>query len=671
MSNPTISQLKAALQRQGVNVSNLSDIQIRQMCNERLALSLTGNKPKNNTDSFLKKYDYNVPYELPDGTSIYVAELDSFKLPSGNIISAYVDVGGKQYFRYFDKNNNPLTEDLFKLSEFTLNGKDLQYVNGQLYTSNFLNIKEIKAQKIIKNNQTNDNPYIVIKEKDNPIKNHYLYDDCDLKFDSNGKVDMAQFSISRLKQRYPSSNYNIIIADSIKLANSNAKQMITIRDKQGNLLRNIVVLTDGDIYYVKYNVDNSCTNYTFKNGDITSICNIDKNDNIDSIAYIELAGVKYRVETSRNDSKTISTYYNNNDEIVRIIENYNQKKVICKDYVNGILYSTMSSDSPEIKYNAVDLMNEIYCGNFYSKINENNVEKLIKLLNKDNIINCCMKYSELHNKDFITFLYSKVSDINNKHRERLIRHIEKCLGYQPNKKITNSQVKTQNYTSPYVYDVVFDGNQVSIYNKTTNKTSKIDIDKIFKDSERKFDKLAIISIMQKLPGEILEFIANEKISLISLYDNASKKMQDTFKKRGLAAFSGLYRNDIEQIIVDASANTIVHEVGHAVDYMVDSIVLSDRTPVIRKAFWDGLERYKADGYPVHSLIKSENTADSEKPDYYFSTNPQECWSRVFELLYLGHCDGQEILEKYWGEFIELEKAYIQLVQNAPDNLRHN
>ena len=675
MSNPTISQLKAALQRQGVNVSNLSDIQIRQMCNERLAMSLTGNRLKR-TDSFFKKYEYNFPYKLPSGESIYVAELGSFKLPSGKIINAYVDLAGKQYFQYFDENKNELQENVFKLSEYTLHGKDIQYMNGKLYTSNFLNIKEIKAQKITKDDQINDNHPIVIKGNDDSLKNHYLYSDCDLDFDSNDKVDMNQFSISRLKQKFPSSKYNIkSVTDPNKLPNRFIKQTIAIMDKQGNVLRDIKILTNDDITYKKFDGGNNITTYSIKNGEINGIQNFNKNNNMqEGILYEEIMGVKCKVITSGNDAKLTTTYYNTNNEIIRSLEKYNNDKIICRDYINGILNCTStyqpSTNFFEIKYNAVDLMNEVYNGYFYSKLNEDAAEKLMKLLDKNNVIKYCMEFSKLHNKDFITFLYSKGFDSKDKHRERLIKHIEKCLEYQPYKKITNSQVKTKNYTSPYVYDVVFDGNQVSIYNKTTNKTSKIDIDKIFNDCEKKFDKLAIISVIQKLPGEILEFIANEKISLISLYDDVSKKIQAERKKSGLERFAGMYRGDLKPTIVIPNEGTLVHELGHAVDNMI-GMYMSERSPQMQQAFLNGRERYKADGYPVHSHTESDNTTNREKPDYYFSTNAQECWSRVFELIYLGHCEGQEILEKYWAEFIAIEKSFIQAIQNAPDNLRHN
>ena len=108
MGVPDINQMKQALVKQGVQLftlEGLSEEQLRQMCNEKLSYSLTGNKNWGNIDGFVKQYEYDSIYTLPSGEKIKVAKVAISTLPSGRKVEIFVDVAGNQYFQYSAPDN--------------------------------------------------------------------------------------------------------------------------------------------------------------------------------------------------------------------------------------------------------------------------------------------------------------------------------------------------------------------------------------------------------------------------------------------------------------------------------------------------------------------------------------------------------------------------------------
>lgn len=81
--------------------------------------------------------------------------------------------------------------------------------------------------------------------------------------------------------------------------------------------------------------------------------------------------------------------------------------------------------------------------------------------------------------------------------------------YNENLTIKNSKVNNEYYQSKSTYDVQFKELDVYINNKTTGKKSHINLADLFSKTKNPFIKAELIIEMQKLPGEILEFIVHE------------------------------------------------------------------------------------------------------------------------------------------------------------------
>ena len=310
------------------------------------------------------------------------------------------------------------------------------------------------------------------------------------------------------------------------------------------------------------------------------------------------------------------------------------------------------------------MVNNIFQRNNYGFlcINPNNTQKLIKVLDKGNIKKFLSEFREKHNSTCFSVYLQRGYDTKNKDKEKLLKHIEKCLMestvYNPNKKVTNDRIKNENYTSNNIYDVQYNGNSVIINNKTTGRKSTLDFDKLLANIKNPEEKISHMENMQNLPAEILEFYANEGITL------RGQRELDTYNKTQRSNAGGVYMYSNETITLpyDTDAHTYIHEIMHAVDFNKNGINKSAKDK-LKNAYELGLNRYK--------IAKTTNTININLEDTYFAFNAKECWSRVGEMLFNGECANQEILKQFWPEFIELEKQAIVEIQSKPANERHS
>ena len=345
-------------------------------------------------------------------------------------------------------------------------------------------------------------------------------------------------------------------------------------------------------------------------------------------------------------------------------------------------------------------MNSILYSDKYGfiHIHEGNAQDLIKYLNKDNIYKFLNIYKEKHNDvSFTEYLSSKGYDSKNKDKEKLLNHIEKLLYeksfYNPHQKVTNAQIKNDNYTSQNIYDVQYNGKKVFINNKTTGKKSVLDFDKLLKNIKDPAEKISHMENMQKLPAEILEFYANEGVTIGSQKELLSYNKKSA--KDGRIFADGFYNINNEKIALPfyTDINTYIHEIMHAVDYNDWGNAESD-TKELKDAFELGLRRYETAGYTRFIDKKQKN--NNQKASYYFSKDAHECWSKIGEMLYgAGSNDiysygvipsgmfsqnieipqfednENEILKQFWPEMIELVKQKIAVIQNKPANERYS
>ncbi len=497
-------------------------------------------------------------------------------------------------------------------------------------------------------------------------KYHPVYKD--LLLDSKGKIDMNQFSLEALKQKYPADKYTIVRKKSDD-AFSYEKSEIQVKDKAGKTVLNISDNSDGTISYTSYKNGKEFNFYNIKNGIVIFGRHTEANGKYTQYKYADDGKTIKSITIGDKNGYIEKTY--ENGELVEIFKNnLETNRAEFMKYKHGVLISTTVSndENQDNEYNnVVSMMNNIFERDKYGylKIHAGNARDLIKVLDKDNIEQFLSEYKKKYNREFTTYLASIGYENSNKDKEKLLKHIRNCLlkanKYNPYKKITNDRISNDNYSSKNVYDVQYRDNVVIIYNKTTGKQSKLLLNRLLSQIKDPAEKAVHKINIQNLPAEILEIYANEGIILRndSKLDSAESKV------------GGYYKNSEETIYLPYYTDNYIyiHEVLHAVDYDNKGNTESMKGK-LEEAFELGLKRYEAAGFHRFKNI-GESDNDDQNDKFYFSKNAKECWARIGEMLFNGTCEGQEILKQFWPEFIELEKATIAKIQSKPAIERHS
>ena len=491
----------------------------------------------------------------------------------------------------------------------------------------------------------------------------------DLLLDSKGKIDMNQFSLNTINKKYPKDKF---VIKNTKTKDDYGYDLldIEITDKKGNKILDLRFY-DGNVYQTSYKNGKEYNFYQIKNGVVTTGRHTESNGNNIQYDYEDDGKTIKRKITGDNNGYTRRTYKNGELSEINIVD-YNKNTEITKQYIHGVLASEYSYDKGSLNH-IISMMEHISTPNIYGYhvVNSQNAQNLIKCLDQNNIREFLSDYEEKYGKSFFGKLY-KGHDNKNKDQEKLISHIAKLLNqsssYNLNKKVQNDQVKNDNYTSKNIYDVQYNGKKVFINNKTTGKKSTLDFDKLLTNIKNPIEKVIHIENMQKLPAEILEIYANEGITLRGHEELSTSNIDEV--RNGRMKAGGFYSSD-ETITLPfyTDQSTYIHEVFHALDF--DKFYNAEsETQKLKDAFELGLKRYEAAGYRRHYLETAKNT-DNMEDNYYFSTDANECWARIGEMLFYGECESQDILKQFWPEFIELEKQAIAKIQSKPANERHS
>ena len=146
--------------------------------------------------------------------------------------------------------------------------------------------------------------------------------------------------------------------------------------------------------------------------------------------------------------------------------------------------------------------------------------------------------------------------------------------------------------------------------------------------------------------------------------------------------AGGYYAGAKDIIV-ANPNSLVHELGHAVDYQgVNNIngknnyskVLSDQR--FLRAYNIGLKRFIAAGnkkydYDDKSTWNHSRLANSVGISNYCTANPKELWAEVYTALMTGSSNSSSTIKKYFPEALEVGKTILNETRNSGATARHN
>ncbi|MCR5265560.1 MAG: hypothetical protein K6E29_03075 [Cyanobacteria bacterium RUI128] len=325
MVSNEIQQMQQALIRQGlpeIIVRTMPDVRIRELCNEKLQQSLTGNRNFDINDTFSRQFSYDKFYTTREGERINVALVTTQRLQSGITVEIFVDRAGKQYFSYKDSNGRTVNENNFRRQARIEQNQQLRYMNGKLYKANSTGTPVSVLES------SGEVPAMIAS----PTRYHPKYRD--LQISPRGKIDIEQFTIENLKKRYSPNRYNFTTE------NVDGQQRVTITDKAtGRKVCSCTRNNNGEINFLISNGDKSTRYDINTQGTVVGYGTEEKNKGFISYRFEDdgvtlsqmresdgrghyrikgfkngiletLNEIEYDVRTNREKSNTMTTYKN-------------------------------------------------------------------------------------------------------------------------------------------------------------------------------------------------------------------------------------------------------------------------------------------------------------------------------------------------------------------------
>lgn len=250
-----------------------------------------------------------------------------------------------------------------------------------------------------------------------------------------------------------------------------------------------------------------------------------------------------------------------------------------------------------------------------------------------------------------------------KKQEKLLNDAIK-QGYDPNLTIENSQVKNKYYTGD-VYSVQYDGLNVTITNKSTNKTHSLNFSNLLKNVSDE-EKISFMKYIQTLPGEVLEDMSIELDNLQGVLGQNMNIRPENPKFRAGGYYSGQNDNIV------TSPQHLVHELGHAIDYHGEakhnmSVITQDVQ--VLGSFERELKAYKEAGN-VQYDYEDESTWKKDGSNYA-TANIRELFAESYKLMMTGDCYSKNTIIKYFPKTFALIQDRIANYRQENDLSRHS
>ena len=208
---------------------------------------------------------------------------------------------------------------------------------------------------------------------------------------------------------------------------------------------------------------------------------------------------------------------------------------------------------------------------------------------------------------------------------------------------------------------------MTILNQKTGEKTIVDLEKLCKGLPI-IQKIRVKKAIQNLPAEVIIDISKE----------VSFDISDDL---------GVYRSSFDQIFdkidlgskfdqADSAEYTLVHETGHALDYMgyvLNTSSVADDTNFMKaynaelQAFIDaGNEKYEEEYHPLTRTYSPK----SGKVENYVTWNEQEMFAECYSLLMTGSCSCTNCILTYFPKTLEAAKQHLDYIRSQSDAKRH-
>lgn len=226
----------------------------------------------------------------------------------------------------------------------------------------------------------------------------------------------------------------------------------------------------------------------------------------------------------------------------------------------------------------------------------------------------------------------------------------------------SQQLKNKNeYHNGNEFYITKKGNSLGITNRSNFRVTIVDFDKILKNIPQ-FMKKDMINFLQQLPAEVLEDLSREGIRI----------KFDSEDHGDMAAYYRPANNTINlQFDYIHDAETLVHELGHAIDskgFLNENGYFNNSYKTI---FEKEMAIYKKNGGKVNeqhiSLFNSKTTNSNEGA--YCTTNKAEMFAECYTLLMLGDCHSKDTIITHFPNTLKVVKNILEKTRKLPVNMR--
>lgn len=201
------------------------------------------------------------------------------------------------------------------------------------------------------------------------------------------------------------------------------------------------------------------------------------------------------------------------------------------------------------------------------------------------------------------------------------------------------------------YDIKYTDDSVEIINNNTRKTKHIDLERLLRKIAPK-DRAKYIETLKNLNGEILTDLSVEVTSL---------------SKTERKSYDGIYEYDFDNVSVEENAQTLTHELGHAIDW-----TLSINTSSVKRN--DGLVKNFSEER-LNYFEKGGDTIDFNDDSpytnrFYATVNEHEMFAETYTMLTMGENNSMDTILQYFPKTMMSVKKHLEAIRKMEDNERH-
>lgn len=430
-------------------------------------------------------------------------------------------------------------------------------------------------------------------------------------------------------------------------------------DNKGHVIRTIVNV-DGTKYDTKYN----------KNGSNKS-CIITQPDGSSEEEIYDSKGKNIIKRIKKNKNGTVEEYYDaSGKKLLKEVNKKSDGKIITTEYK----YRNDGSLQLKITKNDKGTTETNYANNGYDaikKVSKNKSGKIINYYEKVLRPDGTLQTEITQNTE------KRIEKIYDKSGKYVVKTVEKSKSgtyinhFDKDGNITKSesveQINNAYYKSDKKYKKTVTDNQIIIETlgkdgKTKDKTV-IDLNKLLKPFNME-ERKKIIAAFRKIPGEVL----------LDLYKEGTYTNKEVMK-----GYNGHYTPFFDKIALrggSMSAKIIVHELGHAIDFLAFRIPQTLQ-PKFQYIYGQELKKYEQDGHvrstTSYNIIKGEvniQDNDDELGCTYVTNNAKEAFAECYTLLMLGHCNSEKTIQKYFPKTLKCAKEILLETRKKSDWVRH-